>query len=107
MSEKLNRRLFLSGAIPVPFLAAASSNDGPYIAGAREFLDTMITKGTDRFGRRNTPLFCLSLDPEMYMPPKAPEKADWEYRRSFEHLYRDRRTVPGVTRNAKGRPQRW
>ena len=23
------------------------------------------------------------------MPPKAPEKVDWEYRRSFEHLYRD------------------
>ena len=49
----------------------------------------MIAKGTDRFGRRNTPLFCLALDPETYMPPKAPEKVDWEYRRSFEHLYRD------------------
>ena len=49
----------------------------------------MITKGTDRFGRKQTPVFCLALDPETYTPPKAPEKVDWEYRRDFEHLYRD------------------
>src|SRR5690349_9819738 len=88
MGGDLNRRRFLAGGAVLP-LAAAKGPDGVYLAGARQFLDTMITKGTDRFGRRQTPLFCLVLDPETYSPPKAPEKIDWEYRRDFEHLYRD------------------
>jgi uncharacterized protein YyaL (SSP411 family) len=73
----------------LPFLAAANADERPYLAGARQFLDTMITQGTDRFGRKNTPVFCLALDPETYTPPKAPAKVDWNYRRDFEHLYRD------------------
>jgi uncharacterized protein YyaL (SSP411 family) len=84
----MDRRQLLAGGLALP-LVMAKATPGPYFAGAREFLDTMITKGTDRFGRKLTPVFCLSLDPETYAPPKAPEKVDWEYRRDFEHLYRD------------------
>ena len=89
MEGELNRRRFLAGSVSLPLLGAAKGPDGVYFAGARQFLDTMITKGTDRFGRKQTPVFCLALDPETYAPPKAPEKVDWEYRRDFEHLYRD------------------
>ena len=85
----MDRRQFLTGtAISTAFSAAAVA-EGPYRAGARQFLDTMIEKGTDRYGSKHTPLFCLSLDPETHMPAKAPERVDWEYRRNFEHLYRD------------------
>ncbi|HUS07597.1 MAG TPA: hypothetical protein VMZ52_14925 [Bryobacteraceae bacterium] len=83
------RRHFLGGALAAPLLAAKPAKEGPYQAGARQFLDTMIEKGTDRYGSKNTPVFCLSLDPETYTPPKAPERVDWKYRRDFEHLYRD------------------
>jgi uncharacterized protein YyaL (SSP411 family) len=85
----MNRRRFLAGGVSLPLMAAAKAPDGPYFTGARQFLDTMITMGTDRFGRKQTPVFCLALDPETYAPPKAPEKVDWEYRRDFEHLYRE------------------
>lgn len=82
------RREFITG-VGASALAAAAAPDGPYRAGARQFLDTMIEKGTDRYGSKHTPLFCLSLDPETYSPAKAPASVDWEYRRDFEHLYRD------------------
>jgi uncharacterized protein YyaL (SSP411 family) len=84
----MHRREFITGAAG-PMLAAAAAPEGPYRAGARQFLDTMIEKGTDRYGSKHTPLFCLSLDPETYSPAKAPERVDWAYRRDFEHLYRD------------------
>jgi uncharacterized protein YyaL (SSP411 family) len=84
----MHRREFLASAAG-PMLAAAAAPEGPYRAGARQFLDTMIDKGTDHYGSKNTPLFCLSLDPETYSPAKAPAKVDWAYRRDFEHLYRD------------------
>jgi Periplasmic pectate lyase. len=83
------RRHFLGGALAAPLLAARPAKEGPYQAGARQFLDTMIEKGTDRYGSKSPPIFCLSLDPETYTPPKAPERVDWKYRRDFEHLYRD------------------
>jgi len=51
----------------------------PYLAASREFLTTLIEKGTDRYGKKSTPVFCLSLDPETYTPPKAPEKIDRDY----------------------------
>ena len=73
-----------------PLLAAGA--DAPrerYLGAAREFLDTLTTKGTDRFGRTSTPLFCLSLDPETYAPPRPPDKIDRQYAISFEYLYRD------------------
>jgi uncharacterized protein YyaL (SSP411 family) len=90
MANHLNRRQFIAGAAAGgPLLAAAAARPGPYIGAAREFLDTMIDKGTDRYGSKNTPMFCLCLDPEKHMPAKAPEKVDWEYRRSFEYLFRD------------------
>ena len=89
MEGELNRRRFLAGGVSLPLLGAAKGPDGVYFAGARQFLDTMITKGTDRFGRKQTPVFCLALNPETHAPPKAPDKVDWEYRRDFEHLYRD------------------
>src|SRR5438128_3900429 len=89
MHPEFDRRRFLAGGLGLPFLAAANADERPYLAGARQFLDTMITQGTDRFGRKNTPVFCLALDPETYTPPKAPDKVDWNYRRDFEHLYRD------------------
>src|SRR5678815_1820914 len=84
----MHRREFITGAAG-PMVAAAAAPEGPYRAGARQFLDTMIEKGTDRYGSKHTPLFCLSLDPETYSPAKAPERVDWAYRRDFEHLYRD------------------
>src|SRR5215510_4940966 len=87
MSSHCSRRVFLAGTSSM--LAAAKPVDGPYITAARQFLDTMITKGVDRYGPKNTPMFCMVLDPETYVPPKAPQKVDWEYRRGFEHLYRD------------------
>lgn len=89
MSTEMNRRHFLGGAAAAPLLAAGTRKEGPYQAGARQFLDTMIEKGTDRYGSKHTPMFCLSLDPETYAPPKPPERVDWAYRRDFEHLYRD------------------
>jgi uncharacterized protein YyaL (SSP411 family) len=70
-------------------LASAAETQQPYLAAAREFLDTLVTKGTDRFGRASTPLFCLSLDPETYAPPRPPDKIDRQYAISFEYLYRD------------------
>ena len=60
-----------------------------YLGAAQTFLDTMVDKGTDRYGRRHAPLFCLSLDPETCSPPKPPAKIDRDYARSFEYLYRD------------------
>src|SRR5438477_4328210 len=72
MESELNRRRFLAGSVSLPFFAAAKGPDGPYFAGARQFLDTMIAKGTDRFGRKQTPVFSLALDPETHRPPKAP-----------------------------------
>jgi uncharacterized protein YyaL (SSP411 family) len=75
-----------------PLLSAAAAPQNPqqrYLDAAREFLDTLTTKGTDRFGSKTTPLFCLSLDPETYAPPRPPAKIDRQYAISFEHLYRD------------------
>jgi len=69
--------------------AASQLLSGPYLDAARTFLDTLVDKGTDRYGRRHTPVFCLSLDPETYSPPRPPEKVDWDYIRGFEYLYRD------------------
>ena len=43
----------------------------------------------DRYGKKPSPVFCLSLDPETHAPPKPPAKIDWQYARSFEFLYRD------------------
>jgi len=85
----MNRRRFLAGTAALPLLASGKPSAGPYLAASREFLDTIIEKGTDRYGKRHAPVFCLSLDPETHTPPKAPEKVDWQYRRDFEHLYRD------------------
>lgn len=86
----MQRREFIVGAgAASAWMPAGAAQDGPYRAAARQFLDTMIDKGTDRYGSKHTPLFCLSLDPETYSPAKAPGKVDWEYRRDFEHLYRD------------------
>ncbi|MFN0170599.1 MAG: hypothetical protein ACKV22_29610, partial [Bryobacteraceae bacterium] len=70
-------------------LAAKPAASGKYIEASREFLDTLITKGTDRYGRKHTPVFCLSLDPETHSPPRPPEKIDRQYAISFEYLYRD------------------
>ncbi|PYV14645.1 MAG: hypothetical protein DMG07_11580 [Acidobacteria bacterium] len=86
---RLNRRQFIAGGMAAPMLARTPAKDGAYIGGARQFLDTMIEKGTDRYGRKHTPVFCLSLDPETYSPAKAPDKVDWKYRRNFEWLFRD------------------
>jgi hypothetical protein len=66
-----------------------SATDKPYLSAAQTFLDTIIEKGTDRYGKMQTPVFCLALDPETHAPPKAPAKIDWQYARSFEFLYRD------------------
>ena len=64
-------------------------SDAKYLSAAREFLGTLIDKGTDRYGKKETPVFCLSLDPETYSPPRPPEKIDREYAIEFEKLYRD------------------
>ena len=69
----MDRRRFLAGTAAAPMLHAAAA-EGPYRAGAREFLDTLIDKGTDRYGSKHAPVFCLSLDPETHTPPKAPER---------------------------------
>jgi uncharacterized protein YyaL (SSP411 family) len=86
---ELDRRQFIAASIAAPLVARPAAKSGPYLTGARQFLDTMIEKGTDRYGRKNTPVFCLSLDPETYSPAKAPDKVDWKYRRNFEWLFRD------------------
>ena len=70
-------------------MAAAAPAPKKYLAAAQTFLDTMVDKGTDRYGRKPSPLFCLSLDPETYSPAKPPAKIDREYARSFELLFRD------------------
>ena len=77
----------LGALAPADTLRAAA--DKPYLSAARTFLDTLIEKGTDRYGKKQTPVFCLSLDPETHAPPKPPAKIDWQYARSFEFLYRD------------------
>ncbi|MEW5976675.1 MAG: hypothetical protein AB1898_12805 [Acidobacteriota bacterium] len=96
MPDGYPRREFLSSAgkaavasafLPGPLLSKPHA--GPYLAAARTFLDTLIEKGTDRHGRKQTPVFCLALDPDTYAPPRSPEKVDWDYARSFERLYRD------------------
>ena len=66
-----------------------SANNKPYLSAAQQFLDTIIDKGVDRYGKKPSPVFCLSLDPETHAPPKPPSKIDWNYARSFEFLYRD------------------
>jgi uncharacterized protein YyaL (SSP411 family) len=80
------RRAFLQAAGAAAFAAGPEKK---YLHAARTFLDTMIGKGTDRYGKRNTPLFCLSLDPETHAPAHPPEEIDREYARSFEYLYRN------------------
>lgn len=67
----------------------AAETKGRFIDSARQFLDTLTEKGTDRYGKKHTPLFCLSLDPETHAPPKPPERVDMQYARSFEYLFRD------------------
>ena len=99
MKRKTTRREFLAetGATAAALALAGSSVRGAsakpqeqaYLAAARTFLDTLVDKGTDRYGKKHTPVFCLSLDPETYTPPKPPEKIDWAYRREFEYLYVD------------------
>ena len=88
-----DRREFLYALGTTAGIVAAEAKsmaaDGPYLAAARTFLETMIEKGIDRHGKRQTPLFCLSLDPETHSPPKPPARIDWQYARSFEYLYRD------------------
>lgn len=87
----VNRRellLSMAAAGTVP-LAQGKPAKGPYIDSALHFLDTLVEKGTDRYGKKHTPLFCLSLDPETYAPPRPPNKIDMAYARSFEFLYRD------------------
>ena len=64
-------------------------SDKKYLAVAQEFLSTLMDKGTDRYGKKHTPVFCLSLDPHTYSPPKAPAKVDRDYAIGFEYLYRD------------------
>lgn len=71
------------------FAGPPAAARGKYMATAGEFLNTLITRGTDRYGRKHTPLFCLSLDPETHTPPRMPEKIDRQYAISFEYLYRD------------------
>ena len=68
MTSDVNRRRFLAATLSLPLLGPAKAPEGPYFTGARQFLDTMITKGVDRFGRTPTPVFCLALDPETYTP---------------------------------------
>jgi uncharacterized protein YyaL (SSP411 family) len=80
----MRRREFLPSAA-----AAIAATPGTYLDAAQTFLDTMIDKGTDRYGRKHTPLFCLTLDPETHAPPKPPRAIDKEYARNFEYLYRD------------------
>jgi uncharacterized protein YyaL (SSP411 family) len=75
--------------IQVSAMAAMAPGPKPYLSAAQAFLDTMTDKGTDRYGRRSVPLFCLSLDPETHSPPKPPAKIDRDYARSFEYLFRD------------------
>jgi N-acylglucosamine 2-epimerase (GlcNAc 2-epimerase) len=72
-----------------PAKSLFSATDKPYLSAAQTFLDTIIEKGTDRYGKKQTPVFCLALDPETHAPPKPPVKIDWHYARSFEFLYRD------------------
>ena len=64
-------------------------SNAKYLSAAREFLETLIDKGTDRYGKKETPVFCLSLDPETYSPPLPPEKIDRKYAIEFEKLYRE------------------
>src|SRR5262245_28049022 len=88
--NNLGRRELLAAALAggaVPLRAVETK--GRFIDSARQFLDTMTDKGTDRYGKKNTPLFCLSLDPETHAPPKPPSKVDMQYARSFEYLFRD------------------
>ncbi|MDO8683468.1 MAG: AGE family epimerase/isomerase [Armatimonadota bacterium] len=60
-----------------------------YLNAVREFLSTLIEKGTDHYGKKDTPLFCLALDPDTYSPPKPPAKVDRAYAINFEYLNRD------------------
>ena len=86
----LGRRELLAAALAggaVPLRAVETK--GRFIDSARQFLDTMTEKGTDRYGKKHTPLFCLSLDPETHAPPKPPSNIDMQYARSFEYLFRD------------------
>ena len=85
--DNLTRRQFVT-TLSAGSLATAE-NEKKYLSAARTFLSTMIEKCTDRYGRRNTPLFCLSIDPETYSPPKPPARIDREYALTAEHLYRD------------------
>lgn len=88
--NNLNRRQLLTSALAAGGVSlAATGPQGRFIDSARLYLDTLVDKGTDRYGKRHTPLFCLSLDPETYTPAKAPDKIDMQYARSFEYLYRD------------------
>ena len=60
-----NRRELLAGIAAAGLVrpaAAANEMKGKYFESAKLFLDTMMEKGTDRYGKKHTPLFCLSLD---------------------------------------------
>ncbi len=96
MTFSRDRRTFLNSAGQVAALGLVASTAGtlsamskPYLAAAQQFLDTLIDKGVDRYGKKSSPVFCLALDPETYAPPRPPAKIDWQYARSFEFLYRD------------------
>src|SRR5262245_58730961 len=80
------RELILAaGAAAAPGFA----KERKYADAARQFLGTLIDKGTDRYGKQHTPVFCLALDPETHSPPRPPASIDAVYARSFEYLYRD------------------
>lgn len=90
MTHHPNRREFLGAALAAGTPAGLPrAPRGKYLEAARQFLDTLTEKGTDRYGNKNTPLFCLVLDPETYSPPRPPAKVDSDYANGLRHLYRD------------------
>jgi len=56
---------------PAPYvsLLATTANDSKYLQIARTFVDTMIEKGTDRYGSVHSPLFAAMLDLETLSLP--------------------------------------
>ncbi len=50
---------------------ALAADPGRYREAVRLFLDTMIEKGTDRYGAEHSPLFAAMLDLDRMAPPEA------------------------------------
>ena len=61
-----------TSATTTPALAEKASESPDYLSVARLYADTLIGKGRDRYGAQNSPLFAVTLNPELTLYKDVP-----------------------------------